>query len=295
MQETGSNSFHKNRQMDNLIFVDSIFDKENTKEYSLSIRVSPGGFSFCMFKEQKCAAISRTVNYKLYYNTDLVTTFKDFIRDNELLNAAYKQVKIIWDSADYTTVPNEFFTEEFAGYSYQLCCGSVSAVEILWDKMRYFNAHVVYAVPKAFYQCLNELYPDTVIYHGCTFFFDDAVQQSTRNNNGGVFACIENNYCSVIVPNAENRHFVTHFEYKAASDLVYFLLNIYKSRQLNPENIKLILSGNIDPEDNIKTLLEKYIGRVEVEELPQEYRIKSGIEDKAYNIFVNLLKTNTCG
>ncbi len=280
--------------MDNLMFVDSIFDKENTIAYSLSIRVSPDGFSFCIFKEQKCVVISQTVNYKLYYNTDLVTTFKDFIRDNELLNASYQQVKIVWESTDYTTVPNEFFTEEFANYSYQLCCGSISAMEILWDKMRYFNAHIVYAIPKAFYQCLNELYPDVVIYHENTFFFDDAVWQSAHDNNEGVFACIKNNYCSVIVPNAENKHFVTHFEYKTATDLVYFLLNIYKNRQLNPEKIKLVLSGSVSSEDNYKRLLEKYIGRVEVEGLPQAYRIKRDIADKAYNIFVHLLKTNTC-
>ncbi len=280
--------------MDNFIFVDSIFDKENTKEYNISIRVSSDGFSFCIFKEQKCVAISRMVNHKLYYNTDLITTFKDFINGCELLNSEYQQVKIIWEASDYTTVPNEFFTKEFAGYSYQLCCGNIVAMKILWNKMRHFNAHIVYAIPKAFYQCIKELYPQATIYHGNTFFFDDAVWQNTHNNNFAVFAHIQTDYCCVIIPNTENKHFVTHFQYKTASDLVYFLLNIYKKRQLNPENIKLILSGSIGIYDNEKTLLEKYIRKVEIDELPLEYRVKNGIPAREYNIFVNLLKTNTC-
>ncbi len=280
--------------MDNLIFVDSIFDKKNTKEYNMSIRVSPNGFSFCIFKEKQCVAISKITNYRLYYNTDLTTAFKDFLHGNELLKATYGQVKIIWESPNYTSIPNDFFTEKFANYSYQLCCGSTVAMEVLWDKMRYFNAHIIYAIPKAFYQCLKELYPDAVIYHGNTFFFDDAVWQSSHNNNSGVFAHIEAEYCSVIIPNTENKHFVTHFEYKTATDLVYFLLNIYKSKQLNYENTQLILSGNIDLSDNAKILLEKYIRKVEVEEIPKTFRIKDDITAKTYNIFVHLLKTNTC-
>ncbi len=280
--------------MNNLIFVDSIFDKQRTKEYSLSIRIYSGGFSFCIFKEEKCLVISEPSNYKLYYNTDLISTFKKFTNKNELLNYRYRQVKIIWETKDYTTVPNEFFSEEFAGYSYQLCCGNISGMQILWDKLRYFNAHIVYGIPKAFYLCLKELYPSSFIYNGNTFFFDDAIWKSIHNNSWSVFAYLSDNSCSIIVPNVENKHFITHFEYKEATDLVYFILNVYKNRQLNREHTKLILNGNISKSDSAKKLLEKYIAHVEMEELPLNYRIKSDIADNTYNIFVNLLKTNTC-
>ena len=281
--------------MNDLVFVDSTFDKNKSKEYILSIRVSSDGFSFSILNvEKQCMALERFKAFKKESISDRLNSFKELIRNSELLNLEYNKVFVLWESNQSILIPDEFFSEAFAFESFQLC-HSLKQDDILhWNDLNHFNAKNVFVMSEPFKELLMKQFPSVGFFHHSTPFYKKAIQEEISDNHPSVFVNIQKDYFHLIIPDRNKKHFVNSFEYKDDTDLVYYILNVYKQQQLNNERSKLVVDGFAQEESKSIQLLKKYLAIVEIRLLPNHLRIKNEIPIKEYNQYINLLNITEC-
>lgn len=281
--------------MNNLVFVDSSFDKNKSKEYNLSIRVSSDGFSFSILDNTNhCIALERFLAFKQNSKSDTLNSFKELVRNNELLNLEYQKVSILWVSNQSTLIPNEFFSEDFAYESYQLCHNLSSDDELEWNELNQFNSKNVFSIPIAFKEFLTKQFPEVKFYHHSTPFYISVIKQNIVDNHPNVYVNIQKDFFIIIIPDRNGKHFINNFTYREDSDLAYYILNVYKQQKLNNERSKLIVDGLVQEECKSIQLLKKYLAKIEVKLLPGKLRIKNEIPHKEYNQFINLLNLSEC-
>jgi hypothetical protein len=281
--------------MNDLVFVDSTFDKNKSKEYKLSIRVSSDGFSFSILDVNKnCLALEQFRPFSQNSEAETLNSFKELIRNNELLNLEFKSVLVLWVSNQSVLIPNEFFNEEFAFESYQLCHNLNNNEELHWNDMKHFKSKNVFAVPVSFKELLIKQFSEVEFFHHSTPFYNTAIKDEILDNHPNVYVNLQQEYFHIIIPDRNGKHFINNFAYKEDSDLAYYILNVYKQQKLNNERSKLIVDGLVHDESKSIQLLKKYLAKIEVKLLPAKLRVKNEIPRKEYNQFINLLNLTEC-
>jgi predicted transcriptional regulator len=281
--------------MYDLVFVDTLFDQNKSKEYNLSIQLGLDGFSFSILdKNNTCLALSKHEIFKKDSDNKSLHSFKDHLRHNEILNLKFANISVLWISKKSTLIPGEFFNEKLAYESFQLCHSFDEDDQVLWNKINELDAYNLYSIPKGFTEELKMQFSDMEIYHHTYPFYKDALSRKFIENHPTVFINIQRNFFHVIIPDRQKKHYINSFSYQADSDLAYYILNIYKQQKLNNERSKLILDGLIQDESKIIDLLKKYLANIEVKLLPSNLRVKGNIPLKEYNQFNNLLNLTRC-
>ncbi len=282
--------------MSELSFVDSKFDKNKSKQYDLSIRVSSDGFSFSIFDtNQTCVALKCFSTLNQNSETNELFFFKQVLRNDELLNLHYHKANILWVSKDSVLIPNDFFNEQFAFDAFRLCHQIKQTDELLWNDMNALKAKNVFSMPAEFKDLLTKQFQNSAFYHHSTPFYNKAILHNIPDNHPTVFVNIQKSYFHIAVPDRNQKHFINHFVYKEDVDVVYFILNVYKHQKLNHERSKLVAEGLVQNESKLIRLLQKYLRFVEIEPLPDKLKIRKNIPDQEYNnAFVNLLNVGKC-
>jgi len=281
--------------MNELVFVDSSFDKNKTKEYTLSIQLGLDGFSFSILNgNKKCIALNQFIPFKKNSNNIPINSFIEIVRNNELLNLSFKKVSLLWISDKLLIIPAEFFSEDFAYESFQLS-HSIQKQECLeWNEFPELKSWIVFSFPKNIKEFIQSYFKNCKLYHQCFPFFKEALNQKIAENHPLVFLNIQNYFFHVIIPDRNGKHFINTFSYSSSSDLAYFILNIFKQQKLNNERSKVTVDGAVQEDCNVIRLLKKYLGQVEVKSLPSEFKINNCISQKEYNQFINLLNLSRC-
>lgn len=282
--------------MTDLVFVDPSFDKNKTKEYTLSIQVGLDGFSFSVLDGNKnCIALHRFQSFPKNNDSNTpANLIKETIRNHELLNLSFKEVAILWVSPKSTLIPSEFFSEDFAYESFQLCHKIEETESLHWNELHDLNSWIVFSIPKSLNEFFVAHFTKVKLYHNSYPFFKEALKNPISDNHPSVFVDIQNDFFHAIIPDKTTKHFINTFVFNEETDLAYFILNLFKQQKLNNERSKLILSGMIQEESKLTQLLKKYLGQVEVKLLSAKYRVNNKIPHKEYNQFINLLNLSRC-
>ncbi|RUT79640.1 DUF3822 family protein [Ancylomarina longa] len=281
--------------MDDFVFVDSSFDQNKTKEYNLSIQLGLDGFSFSILDSNKnCISLNAYTPFQDKSDSDPINSFKENLRNSTILNLPFQKVSVLWISQESILIPSEFFSPEFAHESYQLCHSLDKSEKLVWNKMKELDSWSVFSIPEAFKDLLESHYSNISLLHHTFPFLNTSLSQSKLENQPNVFVNVQKDFFHLIIPNPNRKHFINNFAYKEDTDLAYYILNIYKQQKLNNEKSKLILDGIIQEDSKVIQLLRKYLGQVEVRNLPSDLRMKDDIPQKEYNQFINLLNLSMC-
>ncbi|WP_421920078.1 DUF3822 family protein [Marinifilum sp.] len=281
--------------MNDLVFVDSTFDKNKSKEYILSIRVSSDGFSFSILDATNtCIALERFKEFKQSSGADSSDSFKELIRNSELLNLSFKKVFVLWVSNQSVLIPNQFFSNEFVFESYQLCHTLTQEDELHWNNIKALDSWNVFAVPIRFKDILVKQFTVVEFFHHSTPFYASAIKEEISDKHPNVYVNLQKEFFHIIIPDRNGKHFINSFAYREDCDLAYYILNVYKQQKLNNERSRLIIDGLVQDECKVIQLLKKYLAKLEVRLLPSKLRIKDEIPTKEYNQFINLLKLSEC-
>jgi hypothetical protein len=281
--------------MDDLVFVDSSFDTNKAKEYTLSIQLGLDGFSFSIVnKIRKCIALNRFISFENSSDDHPLASFTEIVRNSKILNLNFEQVQLQWISNKTIIIPSDFFSRDFAYESFQLSHNMAESESLLWNELTELNAWLVFSMPNDIAEFVHSHFNSCQIFHHSFPFYKDALNQKPEEAHPSVYVNIQNNFFHAILPDRNGKHFINTFSYSTDSDLAYYILNIYKQQKLNNERSKLIVDGAIQENSKVIVLLKKYLGQVELKKLPSEYRINTQISPKEYNQFINLLNLSRC-
>ncbi len=281
--------------MDELLFVDSTFEKDNTSRYKLSIQLCLDGFSFSILNsDNKCLTLFKSKKLNLDSGNSSIDILKDKIRNCDYFNLTYKHVSIIWLTKKACCIPSELFSETLAVDSFQLCHPLLKSEAINWNKCKELNAYIVYAIPSDLPAFLESQFPGAKINHQTLGFYQKALKQKTESLHPQIFIEVHDDFFDTFIPDKDNKHFTNSFFYKNETDMVYFILNIYKQQNLNTEYSQMYISGKIDETSKAFQILKRYIKNINIDHIDNDLLKKNHISNSIYNQFTKLLNSNLC-
>jgi hypothetical protein len=200
-----------------------------------------------------------------------------------------------------TLVPSAIFDdankESFLGFNHPIENGE----KIHSDTLKNMDARNVFTIATDFEALFRKHFINIYFIHDSTSFIQGLLIQNKNPNplNAGVkrekvFANFHSSYFDIVILLGHELIFSNAFNYKAPEDIAYYILFVYEQLRLNPEEIELVLSGEIDKTAEGHALLYNYIRHVKFASLPDLFKYSYKFDEIQSHRFVSLFNQYVC-
>lgn len=243
----------------------------DTQINKLSILVAQDGLYFSVLNTegvisnfaQKTFSSAQTPESLL---REIEDAFKYVIKEN--FNQEQYKIEVLYAHPLFTLVPEEYFDENKLSDYLKFNTRLFVTDELNYDTIKSIGAKLVY-IP---YTNINNFLVDKFgafnYKHALSEFIEQSRQQTTFQKTM-VFINTYTTHFDICVFENETLLLANSFEYYAPEDFVYYTLFIFEQLNLNREEVRVQLSGELRADSKVYELLYKYIRYVEfVQESP---------------------------
>ena len=240
-------------------------DFKNLEENHLSIQLSLDGFSFCIYNKvvkDFCAFglyEFEQSSISPYQHLDLVS---EIFQQEELLQLKYKSVSVSHFNNLNTQVPEPFFEKDKLN---QYLKYSVKVLEndfIAYDTLKNTDIVNVYIPFVNINNYLIDTFGTFEYKHSSTILIEKLLHEYKNLSNDFCFINVTNNYFEIIVIKNTNFELFNCFKFKTKEDFIYYILFTAEQLNLNPEDLKLVLLGDIEKDSELYSILYQYIRNI---------------------------------
>lgn len=240
-------------------------DFKNLEENHLSIQLSLDGFSFCIYNKvikDFCAFALyefEQTSISPYQHLDLVA---EIFQQEELLQLKYNTVSVSHFNNLNTQVPEPFFEKDKLN---QYLKYSIKVLEndfIAFDKLKNTDIVNVY-IP---FVNINNFLIDTFgafeYKHSSTILIEKLLHEYKNLTDNFCFVNVTHHHFEIVVIKNNKFELFNCFKFNTKEDFIYYILFTAEQLHLNPEDLKLVLMGEIEKESKLYTILYQYIRNI---------------------------------
>ncbi|MEI8224737.1 MAG: DUF3822 family protein [Bacteroidota bacterium] len=278
----------------NIELFDETLDINSTENYELSIQVSPDGFSFCLLDtiRNKFVLIRAfEPEENKYFNSDKIN---ELLSKDEFLTKRYKKVNVVMPSKKFTLIPAPLFDpakkDEYFNFNHIKEDGNMIVANRISDP----DAYLVFSVPKPVNDLINSFYPGVHTYHHIKPLFDN-ISHSRKSANGNcIHIHVEREFFNLIIFNNNLLKFCNTFNYRNISDILYFVLNVFKNLDIKQEET-IYFSGLTEKYDDLSSNFSIYVRNIKFAEPSGNFTFSYVFNDMDLHRFLNLFSVVNCG
>lgn len=277
----------------NIELFDETLDINSTENYELSIQVSPDGFSFCLLDtiRNKFVLIRAfEPEENKYFNSDKIN---ELLSKDEFLTKRYKKVNVVMPSKKFTLIPAPLFDpakkDEYFKFNHIKEDGNMIVTNRVSDP----DAYLVFSVPKPVNDLINSFYPGAHPYHHIKPLFDH-ISHSRKSANGNCLHIhVEREFFNLIIYNNNLLKFCNTFNYRNISDILYFVLNVFKNLDIKQEET-IYFSGLTEKYDDLSSNFSIYVRNIKFAEPSGNFTFSYVFNDMDLHRFLNLFSVVNC-
>lgn len=255
-----------------------------------------GGFSFVVFDTTQKQYIA-IEHYDTYNNTsysELAEFIDHIILHHKILKTTFKSVSIALDNHINTLTPKVFYSNETGKEILKFNHAILENENESHDFIHAINAYNSYSIPEELKRCFIKHFPKHVWKHNSSILIESLLQQFKLHEQKKIYISIQENFFELVVLQGKELKFFNTFEYKASTDLIYYLLFTCEQLNLNPDQIPTIIIGEIERESEIFKYLYKYIRNIEFIKRNPNYEYSPVFEQLEEHSFYKLLNQHLC-
>lgn len=278
--------------MQNIYFIDNSFIKENSTSYTLSIRYSTDGLSFCIHNSNDSLLVFFHQPYTLDTKDAIIAKAKKIIVDDELLNLKYKKVYVVPCNKEKVLIPAHLFSKNSLPDMYRICIQPEKNDTLLYRKIKIMESYIAESLPRSFVNFLSSRYQSLCIVNSAYPFIINSLSH-TLINTSHLFIDIHDQYFDILLTNSNEILLFNSFSYGSVSDLIYYTLNCLKHCNVTKDNLQTNISGNLVNDPKLLNTLNTYLPNITVQNdsiLAQT--VKSN--DLNSSAYVHLLSLHKC-
>tara|TARA_B110000014_G_scaffold127889_1_gene88153 strand:- start:2639 stop:3475 length:837 start_codon:yes stop_codon:yes gene_type:complete len=252
---------------------------EKTSNIKLSIHISLNGLSFCIID-----LISNEIDflrtYSLSKNTtpkELLKTLKKGFKENNELSNSFSSVKIIHYNNLSTVVPEPLFDNNnalnYLKFNSKILQNDYAAYDEIFNN-ECVNVYIPYV------NINNYIFKmfDSFVYNHYSSIILEKVKLNEKNTiTPSLYLNINSNHMELIYFVKNKLIFYNRFDFSTKEDIIYYLLFTIDQLKLNPEEIPLVITGNISEDDDNYKIIYEYIRNVST------FNSEINQENKFYN------------
>ena len=281
--------------MPDIDLIDRSLDRENTQKYHLSIQADLNGLSFCILdiEERKYTGLRNYAFGNIFSIEEYVNRLAEAFKSDELLNLKYKSGSFIYLTRKSTLIPQGYFDRTYLKTYFKFNQSINELDEINYNYLSEIKAYNVFAVPNYIANEAIKWFGNMKLFHQATPFIKSIFEKHTEREGDCVFVNINNKFIDIAVASKEQLYLYNTFEYQNETDLLYFVLYIYKQLNMDIQKNKLFISG--EQSDNIKyyNALKKYIKSIRNLE-PFDFMFSAILNQLDKHKFLNLFNLVSC-
>ena len=256
-------------------FYDKSFVESKTSDYYLFIQLGKYHLEFTVFNPEikKFIVLDSFAFSDISSDEQLADVFDFVFESKQWLKGNFQKVLFLMDHQYSTLIPPALFIEEKASAYLQYNHPINEADLIRFNMLKNANVVDVFSIPGILYSIVKNFWPNLKFLH-CSSVIIECLSINFKNkiDNNSLFLNIRDEGFDLVYFKNKKLHFYNLFKYNSKEDFMYFLLSALEELQLNPEEVALNISGNIDKSHIIYEMIYRYIRKVKFIERNDNYR-----------------------
>jgi hypothetical protein len=260
----------------------------------LLMEVSGSAFSYVIYhKSQQRFLVFR--QYSLDYNPGKTNleTFRDILQQDDLLQHEFRESYIVYNYADSNLLPEKYFHIELNKPAIELVYGNARKGLLLSEKVYGWELYNTYRIPREVHTVLQQKFAAGKYWHYYTLLLTGIAKESSAKDDEIKMVVAADHYVVAVFRNGELQLLQTWY-YQTPEDVSYYLLSVCHRFYLNPEEVKLSISGLVDEESNLYQEIMKYFLQTSWEVLPDTVSLQESFSEFPRHYFSPLLKMALC-
>ena len=252
---------------------------DETSNIKLSIHISLNELSFCIVD-----LISKEIDflrtYSLSQNSnpkELLNTLKKGFLENDELSSSFSSVKIIHYNNLSTVVPEPLFDKNNALSYLKFNSKILQNDYVAFDKIFNNECVNVYIPYVNINNYIFEMFDSFIYKHYSSIILEKVKLNEKNTATPSLYLNINVNHMELIYFVKNKLVFYNRFDFNTKEDLIYYLLFSIDQLKLNPEEIPIVITGDISKDDDNYMIIYKYIRNVSV------FNSEISKENKFYN------------
>lgn len=229
-----------------------------SEHHTLSIRLSPDGFSFSIYNPLHDTSLT-VIDKEIDSTLSLTANLKKAFQESDFLGYPYKQVHVIVVTKRIVTMPLELFEDEQTEIIFYHNHTQKENETVHYNILKKSSVVVLFGMDKSAFNFIREQYPAAHFYAQASALIDSFSVKSKQGNSRKMYL-----YCKpqeVAIYCFEKGHlvFANSFDCKYLEDRIYHLLYVWKLLNFDQEHDELYLAGRLNDKEQFTEGVGKYI------------------------------------
>lgn len=275
---------------------DRSFGKEKAEHYQLSLQVDSDGLSYCVFDtERKQHVVLKKYKFdQMEPRQDMINSIAGILVRDDLMELPYALAMFMYYTQQSTLIPDAYFNKrylkDYLSFNYSL----EATDELFCNYIQPLGIWNVFAIPSVIVSLINNQFDHAIIAHQATSFLWQVNQITETLKGYQVRLGLNNDFFDIAVLNNSKLLLYNTFQYVNETDLLYFVLYIYKQMKIDLSNAPLIISGEHSSKLVMFDTLKKYIPDLSYADKPGTFALTPGLFTIPIYKFLNLLNLHNC-
>lgn len=242
--------------------LDEAFFQKTDYQYKLTMLLSDNSCSYLLYDDNQWLAYRSyeldAQNRELFSLKDELETLK---YQDKIFNLTFQSVDIYLLSQQFTFIPKQLFEEKHL-YSYLANVTPSPANEII-KKEEIGNGDLknIYVLKIDLQHFLQNTFPNYKIQHILTRLVNWFANNQKESGHKILMNFHQKNI-QIVYFDENSFVFANNFQYQTANDAAYYLMLVVNQFKLNPETVKVFLSGHIDTNSELYNTFMRYVRNV---------------------------------
>ena len=279
---------------------DEKFDVDNLHHYNLLLQISVRDFQVSVIdtRNNRCLFLEDYVLAKIETYKQLLKLLEEIFENHHFLHAGFwKSVKISFKTSKFTQVPASLFVKE-ALYEYlRLNCNvDPDKDHLLYYKSIQSDAITVFAVPKPFYNWLNNLYPNAEVgfVHQSSSLIEGVLQFAKTHPHHNMFLYIDRFKLHVIALKEQKLEYYNQFSIKQFSDYIRYIMLVMKGLKKDQYQSDVVIWGYIGKQSPHYNEFYKYIKNISFGDRPNYLKYSFIFDELQDHHYMDLYSLHLC-
>ncbi len=191
---------------------------------------------------------------------ELLNQLKTIIESNADFNQEFDSVLCIYQNELSTLVPKSLFDDNHLADYLKFNAKILKTDFIDYDTIFINNTVNVYVPLVNVNNFLFDTYGSFTYKHASTILIESVLQHASKHDDVELYINVGYLHFEMLAAKKNNQLlFYNTFDYNTKEDFIYYILFTIEQLKLNPEIVKINLSGQIDKDDDLFHVLYKYV------------------------------------
>lgn len=271
--------------------LDKSFSKEKALSYSIYSELSLHQYTLCVYDHNHNTFIG--IEQYQFKELTTSTSFKEQLQtvlaESELLSLNVKQITVCYSNSKNTLVPNVLFNEKELKNYFNFNYASNNEDQLIYDRLINVDTYNVYTIPNFIVNCFDRLKNVRFKHIASMLIESNLITNKTNKEELSIHLNVLTDNFHLTVLKANQLQFHNAFEYQTSEDFIYYLLFALNQLEIDPSEIEITVSGNIEKSSALYEILFRYIKDVQFVEqlssLKTSYAFDDILKHKYYSIF----------